>query len=103
MAYQNSERLASLVDDILDLEKADAGKLDLKLEPLEVKAFLQEAAALNAPFASKFGTRFEVEPAAGAITARADPRRLMQVITNLLSNAAKHTPAGVPVKLRASV
>src|SRR5436190_20884087 len=68
MAYQNSERLAMLVNDILDLEKADAGKLDLKLEPVEVAPLLEDMARLNAAYATKYGTRFEVDSTDRAIT-----------------------------------
>jgi signal transduction histidine kinase len=103
MAYQNGERLAALVDDILDLEKVESGKLDLALERVELAPFLERALALNAAYADRHETRFELEATAPGIFVRADPDRLLQVLTNLLSNAAKFSPPGEPVRVSARV
>jgi PAS domain S-box-containing protein len=103
MAYQNGERLAALVNDILDLEKVESGKLELNLERVELAGFLERAVALNSAYAEKHATRFVLEPVDSGIEVYADADRLMQVLTNLLSNAAKYSPAGEPVTVRASV
>ena len=102
MAYQNSERLTALVNDILDLEKVESGKLELHVEPVALAPFLTRTLALNAAYAEKYGTAFKLVAAPAAVDVLADPERLMQVLTNLLSNAAKHSPAGEPVLVRTS-
>jgi PAS domain S-box-containing protein len=101
MAYQNGERLAALVNDILDLEKLESGRLEITLERLELEPFLNRALALNSAYADKHETRFVLEPMEPDLYVHADPDRLMQVVTNLLSNAAKFSPAGEPVYVTA--
>jgi PAS domain S-box-containing protein len=101
MAHQNSERLAALVNDILDLEKVEAGRLELDIGRVELAPFLAEAIGLNSAYADKYGTRFQLVPMANSIALVGDRDRLMQVVTNLLSNAAKHSPRGEAVLVRA--
>jgi PAS domain S-box-containing protein len=103
MAYQSSEHLAALVNNILDLEKVESGNLELKLERVDLAAFLEQGIALNSAYAEHHGTRFAMEPVEPGIEIRVDCDRLMQVFTNLLSNAAKYSPAGEPVTVRACV
>ena len=99
IAYANTERLADLVNDILDIERIEAGGVELKIEPVPLAEVLGRARELNAPYAERFGTRFELAGAADGLAIKADPDRLMQVLTNLLSNAAKYSPRGEPVTL----
>lgn len=102
IAYANSERLAALVNDILDMERIEADRMDMRIEPVDTGALLRRAVELNAAYAERFGARLELVPGA-APSVRADPDRLMQVLTNLLSNAAKHSPAGGAVRLAVQV
>ncbi len=101
MAVQNSERLASLINDILDTEKIESGLMSLALRPVPVSAFLQQAISLNRAFADKLGVRFELGQPVPEASLRADSDRLMQVITNLLANAAKFSPTGASVAISA--
>lgn len=101
MACQNGERLAALVNDILDLEKVEAGRLELDLAPIDLEAFLVHAIALNAAYADRHGTRFELAPLSESLRVVADRERLLQVLTNLLSNAAKYSPRGAAVTVSA--
>ena len=101
MAAQNSERLASLINDILDTEKIESGLMSLELRPVPVGVFLQQALSLNRAFADKLGVRFELKQPVPEASLRADSDRLMQVITNLLSNAAKFSPTGASVAISA--
>lgn len=101
MAVQNSERLASLISDILDTEKIESGLMSLEIRPVLVSAFLQQAISVNRAFADKLGVRFELGQAVAEASLRADSNRLMQVITNLLSNAAKFSPRGANVAISA--
>ncbi|MCW5605186.1 MAG: CHASE domain-containing protein [Burkholderiales bacterium] len=103
MAYQNGERLAALVNDILDLEKIESGRMHFRMEPVDVAEFLAHAAHINAPYAEKLGVRFELNHPLPDARISTDRDRLLQVVTNLLSNAAKFSPAGEAVTVSAGI
>jgi PAS domain S-box-containing protein len=100
IAYANTERLADLVNDILDIERIEAGGVELSLRAVPLGELLERAFELNAGYAERFGARFELELAPKGLSVRADRDRLMQVLTNLLSNAAKHSPRGAAVTVK---
>jgi PAS domain S-box-containing protein len=100
IAYKNSGRLVRLINDILDIGTIDAGKLTLQMSIVPLAVLLQQSADANAGFAEKCGVRFRLEPVSANDRVMADPDRLMQVIANLLSNAAKFSPAGAEVMIR---
>jgi PAS domain S-box-containing protein len=91
IAHSNSQRLVRLVNDILDIEKVESGNVIFNLQRVEVGAAIAQAIEANRALAagSSVGLRFE-ETSASEV--RADPDRLMQVVTNLLSNAIKFSP-----------
>jgi signal transduction histidine kinase len=101
IAHKNSERLIRLINDILDLDKVEAGKLDLYLEVADLAPLLHHAAQAHQGYAGEYGVRVEVvlDDAPGA-RARVDADRLAQVLANLLSNAIKFSPRGQAVTLR---
>jgi PAS domain S-box-containing protein len=99
-AHANGERLSTLINDVLDLERADSGRLRLHLERLEAAALLKEAAELDAAYAARFNVRLAVDAPPG-LALTADQRRVLQVISNLISNAAKFSPPGGEVRLAA--
>jgi signal transduction histidine kinase len=99
IALRNSERLVRIVNDILDAEKIEADKMRINMQNVPLSVFLAQALAYNEPYAEKFKVRFRLDGAPQGDVA-ADPERLMQVITNLLSNAAKFSPPGSDVILR---
>ncbi len=102
IAHQNSERLIHIINDILDIEKIESGKLQLHLTNIRVADFLREALQGNQGYGEKYQVRFELEQApADKVEVAADPDRLMQVMANLLSNAAKFSNAGESVRIRA--
>ncbi len=101
MAQKNSERLAALVNDILDIEKLESGLMEFQREPVELTSFLEESLALNRPYAQQFDVELRLEPPPRA-KVMADEQRLMQVITNLMSNAIKYSPRGGTVTVRAA-
>jgi PAS domain S-box-containing protein len=88
MAYQNSERLSALINDVLDLEKIESGQMTLDLQPLQLREVLEKAVHINLPYAEVHRTRLHLLPGP-EFNVTADPDRLMQVLTNLISNAAK--------------
>lgn len=92
IANQNSERLANIIDDILNIEKLEAGKMKMELKPIDVESFLQQALESNRSYGDKYQVKFELAPVQKNIKVIADHDRLMQVMANLLSNAAKFSP-----------
>jgi PAS domain S-box-containing protein len=99
VAERNGQRLLDLINDILDIEKIESGKLTLNPEVLRMDELVREAMLLNKGFGDRFKVRFQPR---GELTARevtADHKRLLQVMTNLLSNAAKFSPEGEVVEI----
>ena len=101
IAAGNSERLQALIDDILDLERVETGQLRLEMRPVPVSALLAKAAALNAPYAERYRARIVTKGTDG-LSVTADEDRLLQVLTNLISNAAKHSPPDGEITLAAA-
>jgi PAS domain S-box-containing protein len=101
IAYGNSERLQALIDDILDLERVETGRLRLELGPISVGQLLTKSAALNAPYAERFGARIATAAVPAELRVRADEARLLQILANLISNAAKHSPVDGEIRLAA--
>jgi signal transduction histidine kinase len=93
IAHTNSQRLVRLVDDILDIEKMQAGRMAFNFSRVEVWPLVAQAIAANRGFAEGYGVRVRLEAARPDADVRADPDRLLQVVTNLLSNAIKFSPA----------
>ena len=103
VAERNGQRLLDLINDILDIEKIESGKLTLAPEVMQIDELLQEAMVLNKGFGDRFKVRFDMAAAAGGSRSghrvHADRKRLLQVMTNLLSNAAKFSPEGGAVDI----
>jgi PAS domain S-box-containing protein len=91
VAERNGTRLLDLINDLLDIEKIDSGKLGLVPEVFRLGELVREAIILNKGFAERFHVRFEFSDGPHG-TVQADRKRLLQVMTNLLSNAAKFSP-----------
>ncbi|MVW74232.1 ATP-binding protein [Pseudomonas xionganensis] len=92
IAEQNSQRLRQLIDDLLDMDKLIAGKMTFNLQPLALETLLAECCASHQGFAQQHGIRLLHSPGPG-LQVLADPFRLQQVLSNLLSNALKFSPA----------
>jgi GAF domain-containing protein/CheY-like chemotaxis protein len=86
--------LLSLINEILDLSKIEAGKLELNVEQVPIAPIVDEVAATSRPLAEQNGNRLVSDCNAGIGAIRADPLRLRQVLLNLLSNACKFTKEG---------
>jgi CheY-like chemotaxis protein len=102
IAHQNSERLVRIINDILDIEKIEAGKLELHCARLPLQGSLKQALEVNQSYADKYQVRLVLEPVPDGAAVLADPDRLMQVMANLLSNAAKFSAPGSTVNVRAT-
>lgn len=102
IAYDNCERLVLLINDLLDIDKAASGKMDVDMQVEPLHPLLQKAADCNKAYAEKFHTRIKYMPIDERIEIKTDRARLTQVLSNLLSNAAKFSPAGGTIRLEAS-
>ena len=91
--------LLEMIGELLDLTRAESGKLVLQPEPLRVAPLLEEACALLAPQAAQAGVRLGRAPVDPGLQVHADRTRLRQVLLNLLSNAVKYNRAGGTVQL----
>jgi PAS domain S-box-containing protein len=96
IAHSNSERLVRLINDILDIEKIESGNVSFDLERVEVGTLVAQTIEANRALAESCGVRLRLDEA-GTHEVRADPDRLMQVVTNLLSNAIRFSPRGAEV------
>jgi PAS domain S-box-containing protein len=99
VAERNGQRLLDLINDILDIEKIESGKLSMDPEVLALDELVSESLVLNHGFAERFKVRFEVGGALLPVKVLADRKRLLQVMTNLVSNAAKFSPQGEAVQV----
>ena len=99
--HSSGEHLLSLINDILDLSKIEAGRMELELSDFSLPAALQNAMTLVRERAQNHGIalEFHVDPQLGEI--RADERKFKQIVLNLLSNAVKFTPNGGCVQVDA--
>lgn len=103
IAQRNCERLLRLVNDILSIEKLESGGFEMLLRPLDVNALLSDAVAANALYAAKCNTSFQLSASPDLPPVIADGERLMQVMANLLSNAAKFTRPGTAIHVRSEL
>jgi signal transduction histidine kinase len=96
-----SRHLLGLINDVLDLTRADARKLDLDMRPVDLPAVVEEVAALLRAQAELRGIALEVEPVPPDLHVQADLQRLRQILLNLVGNAIKFTDEGI-VRIRCS-
>lgn len=102
IAHNNSKRLIKLVNDILDMDKLSNGKMPIKSEPVDLMALLHSAIESNAAYTSSLQVGLILEQEVLCATSLGDYDRLMQVMANLISNAAKFSPEGESVVVRIS-
>ena len=99
IAHSNAERLVRLINDILDLEKIDSGRMTFKNQSIDLSDFLKQATEANRGFADRYQVSLQLQIDGPPACVWADPDRLMQIITNLISNAVKFSPAGAAVEI----
>jgi signal transduction histidine kinase len=87
------KHLLSLINDVLDLAKIEAGEMGLELSEVEIPEVLRSAVSMHSERASRGGVELSLATEPDEITISADGRRVRQVVFNLLSNAVKFTPA----------
>ncbi|WP_306204927.1 HAMP domain-containing sensor histidine kinase [Actinoplanes sp. RD1] len=100
-ALAQTERLGRLVTELLDLSRLDAGVVPLVRRPIDVPSFLEEVVREARVTADGTGREVHFEVTAPACTIGGDRERLHQLFANLLDNAARHSPPGGTVTVRA--
>jgi signal transduction histidine kinase len=93
--------LKRLVDDMLDVSRITKGKLELRCQPVELFEVITKGVELASPLIEKRGHFLSVDAPSRGLLTLADADRLAQVVSNLLSNAAKFTPQGGRISIRA--
>ncbi len=99
IAYSNSDRLVLLINDILDMEKIRAGKMDYLMVPIGLVSLVDEAILANKGYGDEHGVTFVRTAGDMNAMVEGDKGRLMQVLSNLMSNAAKFSPDGERVEM----
>jgi PAS domain S-box-containing protein len=92
IAKSNCERLIRLINDILDSEKIESGKVRLDLKPVDIRQMVRQTMAAMDGFAVQHGVKLRFQAPDAPLTVHIDSDRLIQVLTNLLSNALKFSP-----------
>ena len=95
----SGRHLLALINDILDVSKVEAGKLELELEPVSVEAVCQASLNFIKGEAQKKRLNIQFQRDSFVSVIQADERRLKQILVNLLSNAVKFTPSGGQIGL----
>jgi signal transduction histidine kinase/DNA-binding response OmpR family regulator len=96
---RNAERLSRLINDILDISRIEAGRIDLAMVPLDVVKIAKETVVTMHPQAQAKGIEMTVSMAEGLPLIQGDPDRIRQVLVNVLGNAIKFTPQGGRVEI----
>lgn len=99
LANNNCERLLTLINDILDIEKIEAGKMDFQLKIINLNKLVKDTLEANKIYAQKYQINLVLIEEIENVNVDVDPNRLTQVLTNLLSNAIKFSPTGETVTL----
>jgi len=100
-AREDCERLQGIVDDLLDLSRIQAGKVEVSLTPLSAKTVVDAALAAKADAARDAGVRLDEEIGEPVLPVLVDPERISLVFDNLIGNAIRHSPRGAKIEIRA--
>lgn len=99
IAERNGQRLLDLINDLLDMEKIRSGRFDIAPELIGVDELLHEALVLNRAYAERYKVQLASCGTLPDACIHADRKRMLQVLTNLISNATKFSPPGETVEL----
>jgi len=99
--FESAERQLALVNDLLDISKLEAGRLQLEMETVHLPELIWGVMEVIRPLAEKKGVTLKMDVNDGLPTTEGDPRRLERILSNLLSSAVKFTPEGGSVEVAA--
>ncbi|MDO8343552.1 MAG: PAS domain-containing protein [Cellvibrio sp.] len=102
IAHKNAKRLTLLINDLLDMEKILAGKMEFDIQEQSLLSILEASLESNKAYADSYGIALVLQVEAGDLHARVDAQRLQQVLTNFISNAVKFSPSEGQVEIRLS-
>jgi two-component system sensor histidine kinase/response regulator len=100
VAKRNIDRLSRLINDVLDFQKLGAGKMEFSMQEKDIRKVVEDAYSTMAPYAKKKKIHLATEFDGGLAKATFDGDRIIQVLTNLVSNAIKFTPEDGQVTVR---
>ena len=99
MAMRNVQRLSAIINDLLDLSKIEAGKMDFNFAPTNINTVIDYVKSALSEVAKSKGLNIRTEASENLPDITADAQRLEQVLTNLVSNAIKFTPENKTIKI----
>lgn len=102
IAYSNSGRLVRLINDILDIEKIESGKIVVALQTYALMPLIEQSLVENRSYAEQHDVKYLLEQRLDGAMVNVDSDRFMQVMANLLSNAAKFSPPNADVTISVS-
>lgn len=97
--YQTSEKMLNLINDLLDINAIESGKLELKLIDVNIAEFIERISRMNNRLGEQKGIQLHVDLAQSPVNATFDPQRIEQVLDNLIGNAFKFSHRDTTVKL----
>jgi PAS domain S-box-containing protein len=100
IAHNNSLRLIALVNDLLDMEKLLAGKIQFQMQRCSMMDLIRRSVESNAAYAAQHGVAYQINESSVDETVLVDAQRIQQVMANFLSNAAKFSPPGELIDIR---
>ena len=101
--FESGSHLLSLINDLLDISKVEAGRFDVIEETVDVSKVVEQSFTLTRPRADENSIQLSYEAVSGTGLLCADRRMLLQILTNLLSNAVKFAGAGGTVTVRSDL
>ncbi|HXK42048.1 MAG TPA: response regulator [Anaerolineae bacterium] len=99
----NTDRLTSLVNDLLDMSRIEGGKVELHCQPVDMAELIRQVAVTLTPKIEEKGLQLRTVLPEGLPLAYGDPDRMVQILTNLVANAFKYTPMGGEIAIYAYV
>ena len=103
IALNNCDRLVRLINDILDIEKIESGKMDFDMRPVEMSELIRETVEATKSYGQKYDVFIVTSRNLPQLEVIGDKDRLIQVLTNLISNACKFSPAKGTVRVTLTV
>lgn len=103
MAMRNVQRLSGIINDLLDLSKIEAGKMDFNFVQININTVIDYVKSALSEVAKSKGLTLITDEAENLPSVNADPQRLEQVLTNLVSNAIKFTPESKTIKISSQI
>ena len=103
IAHKNAERLGTLINDLLDMEKLVSGKMKFDMQAQAIMPLVEQSIESTRGYGQQYGVTFQIKSRANGTQILADASRLQQVLANLLSNAAKFSPRNGEVEINVDV